>query len=199
MLSKLFGKKTDDLKRENRQNIDLNLVFPIIKGKNSNGTTSGLENIEEPLNIEFVDNLFIYFAVDKGDSFAYLNKTDLKDLGIQLEELKARAIDNLIQSFNKKGVSIEGDENMLMIKFDQNMESSLLLVETLWTQVIAKLKENIIIAVPSRELLIITTESNKNAINQLREGAADLYSSGRYKLTQNLLIKRLDGTLKKYE
>lgn len=199
MLNKIFGKRIDDSKKKNQPTIDLNKIYPIIKGKTSNGTTPGLENIDEPVNVELVDNLSICFALDKGDSFEYINKKDLKNIDKQLDEIKTIAIDNLVQYFNRKGVSIEGDENMLMVKFDHNMESSLLLVDSLWTQIIARLKDELIIAVPSRELLLITTKSNDTAINQLREGAIDLYSSGRYKLTQNLLIKCLDGTLKRYE
>lgn len=199
MLNRFLRKRTDDSKKVNQPSIDLNKIYPIIKGKTSNGTTPDLENIDEPINVEFVDNLLIYFALDKDDSFAYINKNDLKNIGKQLDEIKTIAIDNLIQYFSRKGVSIEGDENMLMVKFDHNMESSLLLVDSLWTQIIATLNDELIIAVPSRELLLITTKSNDTAINQLREGAIDLYSSGRYKLTQNLLIKCLDGTLKRYK
>ena len=183
--------------------LDLSKVFPIIKGKISTAEIADnkmdMSGTKDPISLELVDNLFIFFAIDKGEHFEYLNQSDLINCNKSIQEIRDLSITNLVRYYNEKGVSIEGDENMLMIKFDHNMESSLLLIDTLWTQLIVKLQDNLVIAVPSREILLITKASNSNSIAQLKEGAIDLYASGRHKLTENLLLRKLEGSLSKYE
>ncbi|MCP9768620.1 DUF1444 family protein [Lacihabitans sp. LS3-19] len=193
MFKNLFKKKDGSHVPE----IDLNKIFPILKGKLTNSLTNSV--VGEPISIQLFDDIDILFAIDKGEQFEFINETTLIALKINKDELRSIAIENLKKYVNLKGINIEGDENIQMIKLDRVLESSLILYDELWTKFCIDYSDDIVISIPSRELLLISLASNPTGIQQLKEGAQDLFQNGHYKLTENLFIKRLDGTLKKME
>ncbi|UKN03800.1 DUF1444 family protein [Paracrocinitomix mangrovi] len=188
MLKKLFGKSAGQAAQNKEHN--LQRIFPIIKAQLGGGTSAGLENISQPISEHLVDNLHIYFAEDTGSQFEYLNEESLKDLQKNIAQIKEIALANLENYANKTGISIEGDDNLQMVKLDRNLEASLILMESLWSQVLAKYNDNAIVAIPSRELLIIGPASNSTSLSQLTQGANDLFNSGEYKLSPKVFLKR---------
>ena len=193
MFKGLFGKKGNT----QIPKMDLSKIFPILKGKLNNSATN--TDAAEPVSIPLIDNIDIVFALDKGEHLEFINDATLKGLKLSLEELRSLSIENLKKYVNIKGISIEGDENIQMIKLDRVLESSLILYDELWTKFCIDYSDDIVISIPSRELLLISLASNETGGIQLKEGAKDLYLNGHYKLTPNLFIRRLDGTFKKME
>lgn len=194
MFKNLFSKNRNE---ETIPQIELKKILPIIKGAQSD-LDSNIE-VEVPVSRPLIDNLHVFYAINEENELKYINGSTLKGIGKTTEELDSIALTNLQQYVNSKGINIDGDENLQMIKLDQVIESSLLLYDELWTKFCIDYRDDIVIAVPSREILIMTLASNEVGVNQLKAGAMDLFNSGRYKLTSNLLLKRLDGTFKKLE
>ncbi|WP_341225801.1 DUF1444 family protein [uncultured Arcticibacterium sp.] len=194
MFKNLFSKKRED---ELTPQIDLTKILPIIKGTQPELDSN--VDVEAPINRPLIDNLHVFYALNGENELKYINESMLKAIGKSEAELDSLVINNLQEYVKSKGVNIDGDENLQMIKLDQVIESSLLLYDGLWTKFCIDYQDDIVIAVPSREILIITLASNEVGINQLKAGAIDLFNSGQYKLTSNLLLKRLDGTFKKLD
>ena len=188
MFKKLFIKTVDqDSKKKDH---DLQRIYPIIKANSGGGTSAGLEDISQPISEHLVDNLHIYFAEDTGSQFEYLNEDSLRSLKKNTAQIKEIALANLESYASKTGISIEGDDNLQMVKLDRNLEASLILMESLWSQILTKYNDNAIVAIPSRELLIIGPASNSTSLSQLTQGATDLFNNGQYKLSPKVFLKR---------
>lgn len=192
MLKKLFGNKDKGL---NRSQIDQNKIYPILKGKYKLKGSIPIEGVDEPISKQLTDSVSIYYGLDKENQFEYINQSTLNSLGITDPELHKLSLTNFANHVKSKGINLEGDENIQMIKLDQNMESSLLLYNELWTKFCADYDDNIVISIPSREIILMSLASNKTGIEQLIEGSKELYSSGRYKITTELFLRKRDGGL----
>lgn len=192
MLKKLFGKKD---KRQNFNPIDLTKIYPILKGKNTNKASTPVSNVEEPINERLTDLVSVFYGIDKGDQIEYINQSMLKSIGKSQSDLHQLSLSNFTNHVKSKGINLEGDENLQMIKLDQNMESSLLLYDELWVKFCNDYDDDIVIAVPSREVILMSLASNKTGIEQLIGGAKELYGSGQYKVTTELFLRKRNGKL----
>ncbi len=192
MLKKLFGKRNIGL---SSNPIDLTKIYPILKGKSADKDSMPIKNIEEPISERLTDSVSVYYGIDKGDHIEYINRSMLKSIGKSQGELHKLSLTNFTNHVNSKGINLEGDENIQMIKLDQNMESSLLLYDELWVQFINDYDDDIVISVPSREIILMSLASNKTGIGQLIIGAKELYESGRYKVTTELFLRKRDSKL----
>jgi len=76
-------------------------------------------------------------------------------------------------------------------------EASLLLLEDLWAGDKPKVDGDYVVAVPSRDVLLITGSRNQEGLAKLRELAEEIATTGSYALTSELFIRR-NGAFRRY-
>jgi hypothetical protein len=138
-----------------------------------------------------VQGLNLLYAVDKDYGYEIIQAGKLIEWGITEDELHATAIDNL-NNLLLTELKIHGDSNRLMLTVNGNLEAGIVLVDYLWDQIESQIQDVPVIAVPSRDVLLITGVHKKEHIVSIREKAKEIYESGDYPLS-DLLYKRENG------
>jgi uncharacterized protein YtpQ (UPF0354 family) len=86
-----------------------------------------------------------------------------------------------------------------MITLNGNVEASLLLSDRFWPNISELVKSNdLIIGIPTRDVLLVTHLSCADGLEKLRQGVKQTYERGDHKITK-WTFKREDGKWIKFE
>jgi hypothetical protein len=116
----------------------------------------------ELASVGVADDLSAVFVRDTPNSIAYLNPSDVKALG----ELTARAQKNLLSSL--PAIHISGEGPIYMVIAGGYYECSLALLPDFWEAMAPLLDGSPLVAMPSRDLCLITGDEDPEVVEQLR-------------------------------
>ena len=171
--------------------IERTRIVPIVKDrhwlaeirKSFKGGKQALDNVYEDYNEE----LMILYAEDTDNNIRYLSHKDVERLEIPHEQLRGLAIENLRRLLPKP--QIRAGALASMITAGGDYEASLLLFDDLWANLPA-VDGEIVVAIPSRELLVFTGSRNQEGVEKLREFAATESRDSAYRLSDKLFVYR---------
>ncbi len=143
--------------------------------------------VHEPLNGE----LTVMYVIDTPTSMAFLLPSQLPEFGVSPKELRARAIDNLVETLPP--LEVRTGDGILMIIADGNYESSLLLLDSLWAPGGLPLEGELVVAVPTRDVLLITRRDDAASVARVRGAAEELATTGTYAISPQLFVRK-DGS-----
>ena len=142
-----------------------------------------LKEDEQPIMQNWLGNLAIFYAVDEGDQFSLILKRDLPK-NMSIEELHDIATTNLARdvefTFNQTGFGGHG----LIAGGDH--ETGSLTLTWIWKWCAEQIQDNLIVAVPAKDLIMMVPESDKNKINSLKEFVTEIFKEGQRLLTKQL-------------
>ncbi len=175
--------------------IDIDRVVPIIKDAafpvesrmsliEAGYDEDKIDSYCEPLN----EHLVVLYAVDTERSIKYLGSDDIESLGLEPGELRRRALKNLnaiLPEFER-----HGDSGTYMVTAGGTYEASLLLVDTIWTTENFAVEGDIVVAVPSRDLLLVTGSKDPDGLKRLHDAANETVQNAVYYLTAKLFVRR---------
>jgi uncharacterized protein YtpQ (UPF0354 family) len=174
--------------------IERSRIVPILKDRKwlteirqslaARGAKEPPENIFDDLN----EQLVVVYAEDNPKSIRYLVPKNLSELGLARGELRKLAVENLKRMLPK--IEVVPGALFSMVKADGNYEASLLLFNELWSDGQIKVDGDYVIAVPSRDVLLVTGSRNLAGIAQLRELAAQIVRQSPYRVTGELFVYR---------
>ena len=182
--------------------LDPKNIVPIIKDRGwveqaismskSRGAAADEVQVFEELNEELV----IVYAEDTPRNVRYFSAKDLAKAGVERSKLRALAITNLRRVLPK----IEPHHGPVysMLTADGNYEASLLLFEELWVRSDFKVDGDIVVAIPSRDVLLITGSRNAEGVARLREISDQITSEGTYTISDQLFVYR-KGVFRRFE
>jgi uncharacterized protein YtpQ (UPF0354 family) len=174
--------------------LDPQNIIPIIKDRGwiaeirKNVAKRGEKEPDLQVFEDFNDELVIVYAEDTPNSMRYFGPADLEKAGIKRDQLRGLAVDNLLRILPK--IERQDGELFSMVTAGGNYEASLLLVEDIWSGGNFKVEGDIVVAVPSRDLLLVTGSRNAAGIARLREIAQEVIGEGSYTLTDALFVYR---------
>ena len=175
--------------------IETNAIVPVIKDSKfivdmnqRYGATNGLA--AERL----VADIWIAYAADDERRIQYLTEKDRKELGLDYHAMRALATKNLKRIIKK--VEQHGSGPIYMFVAGGTYEASLLLSDRLWKNAAANVAGEVVVAVPTRDVLLFTGSESKESVKSLREKAAQLYDKGSYVVSRDLLVRRTNGWVK---
>lgn len=183
---------------------DVTRIVPVIKGatylEELNAGAVGDEVVliaHEPYN----DDLIILYAEDTPRNIRYLGDDDLDDLGVDRAGLRQAAIANLDRLLPE--VQAQGSDGTYMLIADGNYEASLLLFDDIWNGDLwstgsLPVSGEVVIAVPARDVLVVTGSRDAVGIATLRDIARDIVASDPYSLTDQLFVYR-NGRFQPFE
>ncbi len=150
----------------------------VLKAMNKDGKSAAM--ITEKYN----DQLIIAYAEDAENSIRYLTEDDFKTLSISRDTLKSIALRN----FNKilPNIQRQGGNGLFMLTAGGDYEASLILLSSIWTTENMPVDGNIIIAIPNRDMLMVTGSNNKTGIDKMKGIAAESYKTGNYPVSDHL-------------
>lgn len=170
-----------------KQSIDINRIVPIIKDKRF---VQEMQNLmgsfdEKHLYEKYNSDLFIFYAEDLENSISYLMREDLSTINLDFLELRKLAIENLNSII--ENIERNGTENIFMLIAGGNYESSLILLD-IWNHENFPVNGELIIAIPSRDLLFITGENQLDDIEELKLRVQEINETGDH-IVSNKLFK----------
>ena len=142
-----------------------------------------LKDEEQPIMQNWLGNLAIFYAVDEGDQFSLVLRRDLPTK-VSIEKLHEIAISNLDRdveftftetNFGGHGLVAGGDH-----------ETGSLCLTDIWNWCAENINDNLIVAVPAKDMVMMVPESDNEKIEQLKEMVTDIFQSGDRLLTRQL-------------
>ena len=185
MISRLTHKKTkgdrttDLLKMQDQ-------IYPWIKLAEQ-GADSGprKEYVLDMPTKPFLADLMIFFVLDEADHFKIL-QTDHMPEGMTLDILYSIAVHNLSRdvefrlvptNFGGYGILAGGDH-----------EAGALCLDALWEDCADNIGESLIVAVPAKDVVFMVGRSQTEALEKMKQAAADILRNGNRTLTSHLFL-----------
>lgn len=182
--------------------IDPARIIPVLKDRAwladtaralaANGATEPPEYVFEDLNGELV----VVYAEDAPRTIRYFPESRLEEAGVKRTELRARATENLMRIL--PDMKIHAGPLFSMITAGGDFEASLLLVDELWTSGDIEVDGDFVVAVPARDVLLVTGSNNAAGIAKLEELARETAGESSYALTSTLFVYR-NGKFETFE
>lgn len=149
------------------------------------GATKPMDMVYDVYNRDLV----ILYAFNGDADIQYMSGDDLKKLGIPRDSLRALALRNL--SAHLDSIQLHENEGVYMPTAGGNYEASILLLGWFWNKQNLPVKGDFVIAVPSRDVLLITGSGEKDGVKKLREFVEKMSTSVTYPISDSLY--RWDG------
>ena len=179
-----------------REELNPQRIVPVIKDRawieemKLAGINNGLEGAPEQVVDDFNGDLVIVYAEDTPTNTNYFSPNNLKDTGVDRKELRKLAIANLRQILPP--VETHSGELLSMLTAGGDYVASLLLIDEIWSDGKLAVDGEIVVAVPSREVILFTGSHNKAGVKKLQEVASKAVAENAYSLTDQLFVYR-DG------
>ena len=173
--------------------VDRARIVPVVKDRQwliemqqQDPKQNGAAQISEPYN----DDLVILYAEDTPHNIHYLVPSELAEVGVARAELRALAVANLRKLLPR--IEIRREPLVSMLVADGNYESSLLLLDEIWSkgEVPARVDGEVVIAIPARGVLLFTGSRNQPGLARLRALATNAAKTSTYRLTDALFVYR---------
>ena len=179
-LSVLQGSEDNILSRTN--------VMPVVKPQEYMDML--LENnVNDAVYDEFIDGLFVLYVLDTPSAIRPIHESELEEAGIARDELLALSLQNLMNMLPSP--HFDSYEGITTISVDGMYESSLLLFD--FNDVTSfDVDGDVIVGVPSRDMLFVAGSNDATAIEVLNGFVQMMYESTTYPVASQLL--KWDGS-----
>lgn len=179
-----------------KEPVNPNKILPIIKDqKFLNGLNGLSKNFEDKHVFEkYNSELFIFYAEDKELSINYLTQDDFQQLGISMNELRERAIENFDNLVEMKKY---GGDGYFMISAGGNYEASIILLN-IWEKENFDVEGNIVIAVPARDMLLVTGSKDSKNLHTMYDVVENTISTGNH-LVSDKLFEFINGKFETFK
>jgi uncharacterized protein YtpQ (UPF0354 family) len=136
----------------------------------------------------FNDELVVIYGEDRPENVVYLSTARIAELKIDHAELRRLACANLQRILPPvERVPMDG---MISIEGADSYQSSLLLLDSLWTDGRLGVRGEIVVGVPSRSVLLVAGSQDPSGLARLREHVEEVYRTDTYRLTRKLFVYR---------
>ncbi|HAB16250.1 MAG TPA: DUF1444 family protein [Verrucomicrobiota bacterium] len=174
--------------------VDRTRIVPVIKDRPWLEETRqallsrGAKEVPEHVYEDFSPDLIILYAEDSPKNIRYLGPKDLELAKIERSELRALACENLKRLLPK--IERHGTNGLYMITAGGDYEASLLVLDSMWSDGQMDVSGDVVVAVPTRDLLLVTGSQNPQGIEKVRQMVKEASTGGSYRLTQKLFVYR---------
>ena len=174
--------------------MDRTRVVPVIKDRpwleesRQALLSRGAKEVPEHVYEDFSPDLIILYAEDSAKNIRYLAPKDLELAKIERQELRALACENLKRLLPK--IERHGTNGLYMLTAGGDYEASLLLLDSIWSGGQMDVNGDVVVAIPSRDLLLVTGSQNPQGIEKVRQMVKEASTGGSYRRTQKLFVYR---------
>ncbi|HET6628381.1 MAG TPA: DUF1444 family protein, partial [Woeseiaceae bacterium] len=176
--------------------IDIARIVPVVKERawlddiRSALAEQGLEEMPEYVQVPLNDHLIVLYAEDTPTNIRYLEKETLGELEVPLADLGPMALENLRALLPE--IEIMGGDGLYLLTAGGNYEASLLLYDELWTHQNFPVEGEIVVGLPTRDVLMVAGTAGGDGLERMRKFVKDAYEDGVYSLSPRLFVRRAD-------
>lgn len=148
-------------------------------------------------HLPFFAGLSVFFALDDGDMFQLIQRRQIPNK-MQEEELLQIAMKNLLKDYPFE--LFEADYGGYALRSNPDHTSSYILLQPLWNKIANQdLNDDLIIAVPVRDIILFIKASDKEHLSLLEETAKKVYENNFKQCSLGLLFyDKETGTMSDY-
>jgi len=136
-----------------------------------------------------IRNHCIIWVYDNESGLEIIQESELNELSITKDKLHEIALSNYRQLVSQR-LNAQNNGEAFWFILDGNLEAGLVLIDEVWDQVEGHLNEEIVICVPSRDVIIATGKSSENVIADFTEKAKQILTTGDHPLSNNWFIRK---------
>jgi uncharacterized protein YtpQ (UPF0354 family) len=170
--------------------LDRTRIVPVIKDRpwlvELQGHFRKQDASQQPVFEDFNNELVVVYAEDTSNRTRYLSSSE--NLGVERSKLRALAIENLMRLMPRIEMR-QGDDGLAMMTSHADYGASLLLVDSIWSGDQIKVEGDIVVAVPAKDVILITGSRNRKGLKAMRTAAPNL-AKGSYGITDTLFVYR---------
>lgn len=168
--------------------LDEERILPVVKDRRF------IQSLEE-INADFEKNhiyefyneeLIIFYVEDRENSIHYISKDNLEEINFSIENLREKALENLSNNFEMKR---HGENGYFMLTAGGNYESSLILLN-IWNHENFLVAGNIVIGIPSRDVLLITGSKDSKNLHRLYDSVKNINETGNHIVSDKIFELR---------
>lgn len=137
---------------------------------------------------DYNDDLVIVYAEDSPKNIRYLDSDDLAKIKLAPADLRELAVQNLRRLL--PNVELRGSGDRYILTAGGDYEASFLLASQIWSSDQIKVPGEIVVAIPARDMLLITGSNSREGIAAVRKQAAEIARTAPYRLTPQLFVFR---------
>ncbi len=138
-------------------------IFPVIKDQRYIDQIAELMRGTDQPGLVFEqlnEVLYVVYAFDKENAIQFLTGDNLEDLSLEKAQLRALAKSNLKAAI--PSLKLQGDPAALsMLVADGTYEASFILFDSMWTKEQFPVSGDIVVYIPTRDLVLITGSEDK--------------------------------------
>lgn len=195
ILARVVDANLAAIRQAREAQIDTSQVLPVVTSAQRlaelqpNSPVPGEGSLEaglyhEPLNKQ----LIVLYELDNKGGRRYLSQADVASLGLPAEKLRRVAMENLHRLLPE--TKQYGDRQVSIVAAGGRYEASLLLFDSLWTKDFFAVGGEIVVAVPSREVLLVTGSEDFDGLKRISSLAREAFAQGAEPIARNLFIRR---------
>jgi hypothetical protein len=153
-----------------------------------------------PLREPFAGDLYVSYALElpegfgaqgyESQAFEYVTPRHCAELGMTPESLRTVAVANLRRLRPDLAINWYPDARAVSVGIGNDLEAGLLLDDSLIEKLAQDLDGDLVVAVPSREVLMATGTEHPDGLEKLRWAVGKVWPEGRDLLTRDLLVRR---------
>ena len=142
-----------------------------------------LDEENSPIQNEWLGDLVVLYVADVGDRFEVLLERDLPN-DISKEDLHELAVENLGRDveFTLRETNFGGHGLIA----GGNHEAAAICLPDMWEWLAEHLEDNLIVGIPSKDLVMMVPESEEGKINDLKNFVQEIFEDGERLLTKNI-------------
>ncbi len=142
--------------------------------------------VETPLGAD----VMVWYAYDMDSHFEIISNSELKNLGMSLDELHQLAIHNL-DSLN---LEIRAHQNGLfhMLTAGGDFEATVLLLPHVWDFVASMVSGRVVSVIPARNLIFFTGEDDVSGLSEMRKETSRMLEMAEKPLSRQFFVRAYD-------
>jgi uncharacterized protein YtpQ (UPF0354 family) len=185
-----FAKSTAETLAAKDAKVDRSRIVPVVKDPAwlaealARGGKGDKAQVWERYNRDIV----VFYAQDSESTIRYLVESDLRDLGLARSDLRALAVANLDSILPE--VKLHAADGVYMITAGGTYEASLILLDAIWKSPQLAVKGDLVVAIPTRDVLLVTGSRDRAGLAQVRKMVAEAARDAPYRLTDTLFVRR---------
>lgn len=181
-----------------KEEFSIEKIVPIIKDRRFVKEIKSLENSDQGQYVfeKYNEGLYIFYAQDLENSMSYLIQENLAEHNISRPDLRAMATNNLMTIL--PNIERHGDNGYFMLTAGGDYEASLILDQSIWTKEYFPVKGEIIIGIPSRDVLLITGSEEVENIARLKTTVEEINQTGDHLVSDKIFACR-QGSFELFE
>jgi uncharacterized protein YtpQ (UPF0354 family) len=171
--------------------IDVDSVVPRIKHTNFLEALAArhVPADQMPVTEPLVADLLITYAVETPAMFQMLSANQQQALGLTPDALRQAALANLQKRLG--ALQVAGQPPVLLLSVGDDLEACLLLVDPLWEALAAQVPAEMVVAVPTRSIVLVTSSTSREGLQVVREAIPEAQKTQPvHSLTRHLLVRR---------